>query len=209
MMIEERDANLEKLQWGIGMTSEKVWWPGWTWFGYYTYKYCDQVQQKPDKNSSPWGGNYQLPVSLQHSNYPEWFHDLPKVNHYVFQMLDAPPVIELAVSTWRTTLLSTHKGMGNDYVPKCSDTLQQGSSGIEKGGGQCRDPGQAACFLKEVNATKIQSSDYLSVIMRSWFSISNETSQLCACLCPAVRGGHDSRCPRAHFSFWHHSRGIK
>jgi len=70
-------------------------------------------------------------------------------------------------------------------------------------------PGQAACFLKEVNATKIQSSDYLSVIMRSWFSISNETSQLCACLCPAVRGGHDSRCPRAHFSFWHHSRGIK
>ena len=186
MMIEERDANLEKLQWGIGTTSEKVWWPGWTWFGYYTYKYCDQVQQKPDKNSSPWGGNYQLPVSLQHSNYPEWFHDLPKVNH-CFSNAGCPSrhrtsSINMTYNSsfytqrdgkWVRAKVQWHSAAGQQWHREGRGTVYPGPRLI------VGIPGQAAYFLKEVNATKIQS----------WFSISNETSQLCACLCPAVRGG--------------------
>jgi len=162
MMIEERDDNLEKLQWGIGTTSEKVWWPGWTWFGYYTYKYCDQVQQKPNKNSSPWGGNYQLPVSLQHSNYPEWFHDLPKVNHYVFQMLDAPPVIELAVSTWGTTLLSTHKGSAVTLCSRAAVASRREGDSVPGAQAHCRDP-RPSCMLFEGSKCHKNPVQWLSV----------------------------------------------
>jgi len=53
---------------------------------------------------------------------------------------------------------------------------------------RCSGQGSSCVFLCEINATKTQFSDYLSVILGHYYSISKETtySHLCACWRPPV-----------------------